>query len=60
MPEGIKLVTGNANRALAEEIASNLGEPLTDATVGTFSDGEIMVQINENVRGADCFVIQPT
>ncbi|RME66005.1 MAG: ribose-phosphate pyrophosphokinase [Nitrospirae bacterium] len=60
MPEGIKLLTGNANRALAEEIASNLGEPLTDATVGTFSDGEIMVQINENVRGADCFVIQPT
>ncbi len=60
MPEGIKLVTGNANRPLAEEIARYLGEPLTDATVGTFSDGEIMVQINENVRGADCFVIQPT
>jgi len=60
MPEGIKLVTGNANRPLAEEIAQHLGQPLTDATVGTFSDGEIMVQINENVRGADCFVIQPT
>ncbi len=60
MPEGIKLVTGNANRPLAEEIARELGEPLTDATVSHFSDGEIMIQINENVRGADTFVIQPT
>lgn len=60
MPEGIKLVTGNANRALAEEISRELGEPLTDATVSHFSDGETMVQINENVRGADTFVIQPT
>ncbi len=60
MPEGIKLLTGNANRPLAEEIAKYLGEPLTDTTVTTFSDGEIMIQINENVRGADTFVIQPT
>ncbi len=60
MPEGIKLLTGNANRPLAEEISAYLGEPLTDATVSTFSDGEIMVQINENVRGTDTFVIQPT
>lgn len=60
MPEGIKLITGNAHRKLAEEVASYLGIPLTDATVTTFSDGEIMVQINENVRGADVFVIQPT
>lgn len=60
MPEGIKLITGNAHRRLAEEVASYLGIPLTDATVTTFSDGEIMVQINENVRGADVFVIQPT
>ncbi len=60
MPEGIKLVTGNANRPLAEEISRELGEPLTDATVSQFSDGETMVQINENVRGADTFVIQPT
>ncbi len=60
MTEGIKLITGNAHRRLAEEVASYLGIPLTDATVTTFSDGEIMVQINENVRGADVFVIQPT
>lgn len=60
MPEGIKLLTGNANRTLAEEISKHLGEPLADTTVTRFSDGEIMVQINENVRGADAFVIQPT
>ncbi|RMG00943.1 MAG: ribose-phosphate pyrophosphokinase [Nitrospirae bacterium] len=60
MPEGIKLLTGNANRPLAEEIAEILNEPLTDTTVTNFSDGEIMIQINENVRGADAFVIQPT
>jgi ribose-phosphate pyrophosphokinase len=60
MPEGIKLFTGNAHRALAVDIASYLGIPLGDATVTKFSDGEIMVQINENVRGADVFIIQPT
>ncbi len=60
MPEGIKLLTGNSNRSLAEEISSILQEPLTDTTVTTFSDGEIMIQINENVRGADTFVIQST
>ncbi|HEB75952.1 MAG TPA: ribose-phosphate pyrophosphokinase [Nitrospirae bacterium] len=60
MPEGIKILTGNANRPLAEEISKYLGEPLTEATVTTFIDGEIMVHIDENVRGADTFVIQPT
>ncbi len=60
MPEGIKLITGNAHRGLAEEVAGYLGIPLCDTTVSTFSDGEIMVQINENVRGTDVFVIQPT
>ncbi len=60
MPEGIKILTGNANRPLAEEISNFLGEPLTDATVTSFIDGEIMVHIDENVRGADTFVIQPT
>jgi len=60
MPEGIKLFTGNSNPRLAEEIAEYLKMPLGDATVSTFSDGEIMVQINENVRGADVFVIQST
>ncbi|NOZ69803.1 MAG: ribose-phosphate pyrophosphokinase [Deferribacteres bacterium] len=60
MPEGIKLFTGNSNRALAKEIANVLGIPVGDATVSNFSDGEIMVQVNENVRGADVFVIQST
>ena len=56
----LKLITGNANRPLAEEIARSLSLPLSDADVTRFSDGEIYVQINENVRGADAFVIQPT
>ena len=60
MPEGIKLFTGNANRVLAREIADFLEMPVADATVSNFSDGEIMVHINENVRGADAFVIQST
>lgn len=60
MPEGIKLFTGNSNRALAEEIAEVLDIPVGDATVSTFSDGEIMVHVNENVRGTDVFVVQST
>jgi len=56
----LKLLTGNANRALAEEIAQYLHVPLADAEVTRFSDGEVYVQVNENVRGADVFVIQPT
>ena len=60
MPEGIKLFTGNSNRALAKEIADVLNIPVGDATVSNFSDGEIMVQINENVRGSDVFVVQST
>src|SRR2546422_1965042 len=56
----LKLFTGNANRALAEEIAQCLHVPLSDAEVTRFSDGEIYVQVNENVRGADVFLIQPT
>jgi ribose-phosphate pyrophosphokinase len=58
--EEIKLVTGNANRPLAERIAAYLGEKLTRCTAATFSDGEIFVQIDENIRGADLFIIQPT
>ncbi len=58
--EELKLVTGRSNRPLAEKIASHLGQRLTDCTVTTFSDGEVFVQINENIRGADLFIIQPT
>ena len=56
----LKLFTGNANRALAEEIAQYLRVPLGAAEVDRFSDGEVFVQLNENLRGADVFVIQPT
>lgn len=52
--------TGNANPALAEEVANNLGIPLGRADVGRFSDGEISLEILENVRGRDVFVLQPT
>src|SRR5499426_614933 len=56
----LKLFSGNANRPLAEEIAKTLQLTLGDADVSRFSDGEVYVQINENVRGEDVFVIQPT
>jgi ribose-phosphate pyrophosphokinase len=56
----LKLFSGNANRPLAEEIAQSLHLPLSDAEVSRFSDEEIFVQVNENVRGADVFVVQPT
>lgn len=54
----MKVFTGNSNRALSEEICQHLKISMGQATVGTFSDGEIRVQINENVRGKDVFVIQ--
>ena len=56
----LKLFSGNANRSLAEEIAQYLRIPLSDAEVTRFSDGEVFVKVNENVRGADVFVVQPT
>src|SRR2546426_10277550 len=60
MSYDLKLFTGNANRPLAEEIAQYLHVPMGDAEVSRFSDGEVYVQINENVRGTDVFLIQPT
>nr|WP_205664608.1 ribose-phosphate pyrophosphokinase [Ammonifex thiophilus] len=54
------IFSGNANPKLAADICQYLGVPLGDCVVGRFSDGEIFVRINENVRGADVFVIQPT
>ena len=56
----LKLFTGNANRELASAVARHLGVTLGNVEVGTFSDGEVNVEIGENVRGCDCFVIQPT
>lgn len=57
---GIKLFSGNGNMALSLEIARHLGINLGKATVGRFADGEANVVIQENVRGKDCYVIQPT
>ncbi|WP_460051402.1 ribose-phosphate pyrophosphokinase [Sessilibacter sp. MAH2] len=54
------LFSGNANPALAQAIADKLGIPLGKASVGKFSDGEITVELNDNVRGRDVFIIQPT
>ena len=59
MPD-IKLFAGNATPELAKRIAERLYISLGDATVGRFSDGEIQVQINENVRGSDVFIVQST
>jgi ribose-phosphate pyrophosphokinase len=56
----IKLFTGNSNRPLAEAISAHLGVPLGGAEIGRFSDGEVQVEITENVRGGDVFVIQST
>ncbi len=52
--------TGTANQALAKDIVNKLGMRLGDATVTQFSDGEISIEINENVRGRDVFVVQST
>jgi len=62
----IRLVSGNANRPLADAIgkriatALGMANPLADARIETFSDGEVFVEIYDNIRGADVFVIQPT
>jgi ribose-phosphate pyrophosphokinase len=60
MTKELKLFSGNAHRALASEISQYLRVPLGEADVTRFSDGEVFVQINENVRGTDVFVVQPT
>jgi len=56
----LKLIAGNANRPLAEEVARYAGIPLADIELFKFANDESFVKINENVRGADVFVIQPT
>ena len=56
----MKLVTGNSNRALAESVASYLELPLTDCTVKRFADKEVYVEVHENVRGEDVFILQST
>jgi len=54
------LISGNSNRPLSEEIAKYLNQRLADVVIKKFSDGEISVKINENIRGKDVFIIQPT
>jgi ribose-phosphate pyrophosphokinase len=56
----LKIFSGSSNRALAEEICKSIGVPLGDATVTCFPDGESFVKINENIRGADVYIIQST
>ena len=56
----MKLISGTAHPDLAKGIAAYLKTRLTDATVSAFPDGETYVKINENIRGQDVFIIQPT
>ena len=57
---GFRVLTGTGNRALAESIAGSLGVELCKCTVNRFADGEVFVRIDENIRGADVFIVQPT
>lgn len=57
---GAKVISGTANRALAEEIGRHMGIDLCKTTCTRFSDGEIFVRIDENIRGNDVFIVQPT
>lgn len=59
-PDDLLLFSGNSNLQLSREIARYVGKDLGRATIGRFADGEVNVHIDENVRGKDCFVIQPT
>src|SRR5260370_2074290 len=56
----LKVFTGSANRELAERICKYIGVPLGQATISSFPDGETYVRIEENIRGHDVFIIQPT
>ncbi len=60
MANNLMVFSGNANPALADAIAKHIGLPLGYASISKFSDGEVSVELNENVRGKDVFIIQPT
>ena len=60
MPDELKLISGNSNKPLVEKISQYLAIPLSQAEVTRFSDGEIKVKIDENIRGTDLFIIQST
>jgi ribose-phosphate pyrophosphokinase len=59
-PSEMKIFSGSAHRELAQRICAYIGVPLGDATVSSFPDGETFVKINENIRGRDVFIVQPT
>lgn len=60
MVDSLRVFAGNANRSLAEDICRYLQVSMGEAEVGRFADGEISVKINENIRGCDIFIVQPT
>ena len=60
MNENVKIISGNSNLPLTRKICEYLGIPLCDAEIKKFSDGEVSVKINENIRGKDVFIIQST
>lgn len=60
MKKSLKIFSGNASRVLAEKIVSSLKIPLGDSSINYFSDGEIWVKYNENIRGCDVFIVQST
>ena len=60
MPDCIMLISGNAHRSLSESVAKELNTPLCNTISTTFSDGELSVRIEQNIRGADVFILQPT
>eukprot|EP01013_Petalomonas_cantuscygni_P021786 TRINITY_DN413_c0_g1_i1.p1 TRINITY_DN413_c0_g1~~TRINITY_DN413_c0_g1_i1.p1 ORF type:complete len:331 (+),score=84.60 TRINITY_DN413_c0_g1_i1:135-1127(+) len=57
---GLKVITGNANRQLADAVSKALGVPLCAADVGRFANGEIRIMVKDNIRGDDVFILQPT
>jgi len=56
----MKIIAGNSNRPLAESVATHLGSALTNASIKRFADMEVFVEINENMRGEDVFIVQST
>lgn len=60
MNKPFAIFSGNANPDLAHAVCKHLGQPLASAKVERFADGEVYVEINQNVRGVNCFVVQPT
>src|SRR6478672_7836315 len=56
----LKVFSGSANRDLARKICDSIGAPLGEATISSFPDGETYVKIEENIRGRDVFIVQPT